>query len=92
STTNMAGVPRYKDGGDIGLKRSTYLDAAWDRFNWNTTRVFADLEHRFGQGWSAKVSANYLTADSNLKYAGAYGAIDRQTRLGSALMGGAYKS
>ncbi|WP_414630499.1 TonB-dependent siderophore receptor, partial [Cronobacter sakazakii] len=55
STTNMAGVPRYKDGGDIGLKRSTYLDAAWDRFNWNTTRVFADLEHRFGQGWSAKV-------------------------------------
>ncbi|MCH1996294.1 TonB-dependent siderophore receptor, partial [Achromobacter xylosoxidans] len=85
------GVPRYKDGGDIGLKRSTYLDAAWDRFNWNTTRVFADLEHRFGQGWSAKVSANYLTADSNLKYAGAYGAIDRQTGLGSALMGGAYK-
>lgn len=91
STTNMAGVPRYKDGGDIGLKRSTYLDAAWDRFNWNTTRVFADLEHRFGQGWSAKVSANYLTADSNLKYAGAYGAIDRQTGLGSSLMGAAYK-
>ncbi|KAG1446412.1 hypothetical protein G6F57_017334 [Rhizopus arrhizus] len=41
STTNMAGVPRYKDGGDIGLSRSTYLDAAWDRFNWDTTRVSA---------------------------------------------------
>lgn len=91
STTNMAGVPRYKDGGDIGLSRSTYLDAAWDRFNWDTTRVFADLEHRFGDGWTAKISANYLTADSNLKYAGAYGAIDRQTGLGSRLMGGAYK-
>ncbi|CAB3639229.1 Fe(3+)-pyochelin receptor [Achromobacter pestifer] len=91
STTNMAGVPRYKDGGDIGLRRSTYLDAAWDRFNWDTTRVFADLEHRFGDGWTAKVSANYLTADSNLKYAGAYGAIDRQTGMGSRLMGGAYK-
>ncbi|KNE29385.1 amino acid ABC transporter substrate-binding protein [Achromobacter spanius] len=91
STTNMAGVPRYKDGGDIGLPRSTYLDAAWDRFNWDTTRVFADLEHRFGEGWTAKISANYLTADSNLKYAGAYGAIDRQTGLGARLMGGAYK-
>lgn len=91
STTNMAGVPRYQDGGDIGLRRSTYLDAAWDRFNWDTTRVFADLEHRFGDGWTAKVSANYLTADSNLKYAGAYGGIDRQTGLGSRLMGGAYK-
>ena len=91
STTNMAGVPRYKDGGDIGLSRSTYLDAAWDRFNWDTTRVFADLEHGFGDGWTAKISANYLTADSNLKYAGAYGAIDRETGLGSRLMGGAYK-
>ena len=78
STTNMAGVPRYKDGGDIGLKRSIYLDASWDRFNWDTTRVFADLEHRFGGG-CAKVSANYLTGSSNLKYAGAYGGIDRQT-------------
>ena len=91
STTNMAGVPRYKDGGDIGLKRSTYLDASWDRFNWDTTRVFADLEHRFGGGWRAKVSANYLTGSSNLKYAGAYGGIDRQTGQGSRLMGGAYK-
>ncbi|MNU98987.1 Fe(3+)-pyochelin receptor precursor [compost metagenome] len=91
STPNMAGVPRYKDGGDIGLPRSTFLDVAWDRFNWDTTRVFADLEHRFGDGWAAKISANYLTADSNLKYAGAYGAIDRQTGLGSRLMGAAYK-
>jgi len=91
STTNMAGVPRYADGGDIGLPRSTYLDADWDRFNWDTTRVFADLEHRFGAGWTAKISVNHLRADSNLKYAGAYGAIDRETGLGSRLMGGAYK-
>ncbi|QVQ28502.1 TonB-dependent siderophore receptor [Achromobacter deleyi] len=91
STPNMAGVPRYKDGGDIGLPRSTFLDVAWGRFNWDTTRVFADLEHRFGDGWAARISANYLNADSNLKYAGAYGAIDRQTGLGSRLMGAAYK-
>ncbi len=91
SITNMAGVPRYADGGDIGLKRSTYLDVDWDRFDWNTTRWFADIEHQFGNGWRAKISANYLKADSKLKYAGAYGAIDRETRLGSRLMGGAYK-
>ncbi|OZI75079.1 TonB-dependent siderophore receptor [Bordetella genomosp. 12] len=91
STTNMAGVPRYSDGGDIGLSRSTYLDVDWDRFNWDTTRWFADLEHQFGAGWRGKVSLNYLKADSNLKYAGAYGAINRQSGLGSRLMGGAYK-
>jgi len=91
STTNMAGVPRYADGGDIGLRRSTYLDVDWDRFNWETTRLFADLEHRFGTGWSAKFSANYYTAHSDMKYAGAYGAIDRATGTGSRLMGAAYK-
>ncbi|SPU51112.1 TonB-dependent outer membrane receptor [Bordetella trematum] len=87
SITNMAGVPRYADGGDIGLKRSTYLDVDWDRFDWNTTRWFADVEHQFGNGWRARISANYLKADSKLKYAGAYGAIDRETGLGSRLMG-----
>ncbi|AMD47538.1 amino acid ABC transporter substrate-binding protein [Bordetella holmesii F627] len=91
STTNMAGVPRYSDGGDIGLSRSTFLDVDWDRFNWDTTRWFADVEHQFASGWRGKVSLNYLRSDSHLKYAGAYGAIDRKTGLGSRLMGGAYK-
>ncbi|QIE91422.1 succinate--CoA ligase subunit alpha (plasmid) [Pseudomonas nitroreducens] len=44
STTNMAGVPFYKDGSDIGLPRSTYLDVDWDRFDWDTTRVFGGIK------------------------------------------------
>lgn len=91
SVTNMAGVPFYSDGGDIGLSRSTYLDTAWDRFNWDTTRVFGDLEHRFDNGWRAKLSINHLSGDAFLKYAGAYGAINRNTGTGSRLMGAAYQ-
>lgn len=91
SVTNMAGVPFYSDGTDIGLPRSTYLDAAWDRFDWDTTRVFAGLEQHFANGWQAKITANHLSGDAHLTYAGANGAIDRATGLGARLTGAAYR-
>ena len=55
SITNMAGVPRYADGGDIGLPRSTYLDAAWDQFDWDTQRLFL-----LGIGASAAAAGLWL--------------------------------
>lgn len=91
STTNMAGVPFYSNGADLGLSRSTYLDAAWDRFNWDTTRVFGDLEHRFDNGWKAKLSVNHLSSTAFLKYAGASGAINPVTGTGARLTGAAYQ-
>ncbi len=91
SVTNMAGVPRYADGGDIGLPRSTYLDAAWDQFDWDTQRLFASLEQHFANGWQAKVQANHLSGDSFLKYAGAYGAARRDRHPSSSVMGAAYR-
>ena len=91
STTNMAGVPFYSNGQDIGLPRSTYLDVDWDRFDWDTTRAFGGIEHDFSNGWTAKLNMNYQTGDSRLKYAGAYGAVDPVTGSGPRLTGGAYK-
>lgn len=91
SVTNMSGVPFYADGRDIGLPRSTYLDTAWDRFDWDTTRVFAGLEHHWDNGWQAKISANHLTGDSDLKYAGANGAVNPLTGAGPKLTGAAYR-
>ncbi len=79
STTNMAGVPFYADGRDVGLPRSTYLDAAWDRFDWNTTRSFAGIEHAWGNGWQARLNLNHLSGDSELLYAGANGAVNPST-------------
>lgn len=86
---SMGGVPRYSDGGDIGLNRSTNLESAGSRSSWNTTRIFAELEHRFAQDWNAKVSANYLTADSYMKYltVQARGGVNRQTGQGATLSG-----
>ncbi|MCG3784702.1 TonB-dependent siderophore receptor [Delftia acidovorans] len=91
STTNMAGVPFYADGRDVGLPRSTYLDAAWDRFDWNTTRSFAGVEHVWSNGWQARLNLNHLSGDSELLYAGANGAVNPATGLGGRLTGAAYR-
>lgn len=79
SITNMAGVPMAKDGSNLGLSRDTYLDVDWDRFKWDTYRAFGSLEQQLGGGWKGKVSAEYQEADSRLRYAGSFGAIDPQT-------------
>lgn len=91
SVTNISGVPFYADGRDIGLPRSTYLDTAWNRFDWDTTRTFAGLEHHWDSGWQAKITANHLTGDSVLKYAGANGAVNPLTDMGPRLTGAAYQ-
>ncbi|HCL3998180.1 TonB-dependent siderophore receptor [Pseudomonas aeruginosa] len=91
SVTNMAGVPMAKDGSNLGLSRDTYLDVDWDRFKWDTYRAFGSLEQQLGGGWKGKVSAEYQEADSRLRYAGSFGAIDPQTGDGGQLMGAAYK-
>ncbi|MBH9381300.1 Fe(3+)-pyochelin receptor FptA [Pseudomonas aeruginosa] len=91
SITNMAGVPMAKDGSNLGLSRDTYLDVDWDRFKWDTYRAFGSLAQQLGGGWKGKVSAEYQEADSRLRYAGSFGAIDPQTGDGGQLMGAAYK-
>ncbi|KSC15260.1 Fe(3+)-pyochelin receptor FptA [Pseudomonas aeruginosa] len=91
SITNMAGVPMAKDGSNLGLSRDTYLDVDWDRFKWDTYRAFGSLEQQLGGGWKGKVSAEYQEADSRLRYAGSFGAIDPQTGDGGQLTGVAYK-
>nr|WP_134602859.1 Fe(3+)-pyochelin receptor FptA [Pseudomonas aeruginosa] len=91
SITNMAGVPMAKDGSNLGLSRDTYLDVDWDRFKWDTYRAFGSLEQQLGGGWKGKVSAEYQEADSRLRYAGSFGAIDPQTGDGGKLTGAAYK-
>jgi outer membrane receptor for ferric coprogen and ferric-rhodotorulic acid len=91
SVTNMAGVPMATDGSSLNLSRSTYLDVDWDRFDWTVRRVFGSLEQQLEHDWKAKIAAEYQDADSNMRYAGAYGAIDPLTGDGARLTGGAYK-
>lgn len=53
----IRGLPRYPDGRDLGLERSTYVGAWWNRAHIKQTTLYADLDHRFNPDWKLKVSA-----------------------------------
>lgn len=79
----ISGLPRYANGDDIGLPRSTYLGADWNRQNNNTKTIYADLSHRFSDQWQGKVSAIHMQDDVYLKYASS----QRTVALGSTTGG-----
>ncbi|UOD28899.1 TonB-dependent siderophore receptor [Massilia violaceinigra] len=61
----VRGLPRYPDGGDIGLPRSTYTGAHWNRAEIEQTTVFADLSHRFNANWTVKAAAVHMDENNS---------------------------
>jgi iron complex outermembrane receptor protein/outer membrane receptor for ferric coprogen and ferric-rhodotorulic acid len=51
------GLPRLFDTSDLGLPRSTFTGAAWNRALNDQTAIHADAEHRFNDRWRVKASA-----------------------------------
>ena len=56
----IRGLPRYADGSDLNLPRSTFVGAWWNRANIEQTTLFVDLNHRFNSDWKLKISALHL--------------------------------
>lgn len=79
------GLPRYTDGSDIGLPRSTYNNGGWSKSDIRNMTLFADLNHRFNNDWKLKVGLSHLT-ENNTEYTGAaYGTINRDTLAGGMI-------
>ncbi|MCV2217627.1 TonB-dependent siderophore receptor [Thauera sp. Sel9] len=53
----IRGLPRYPDGSDLHLPRSTFVGSWWNRMSIEQTTFHADLEHRFNADWKIKASA-----------------------------------
>jgi outer-membrane receptor for ferric coprogen and ferric-rhodotorulic acid len=83
ATPSFAGLPRYADGGDLGLSRSTFLGSNWNELHNRQTRVFADLTHRFNDDWRLKVGAVYMDERNDSLYSYGQGAISRATGAGA---------
>lgn len=74
-------------GRDLHLPRSTYLGSDWEYWDQSTTNVFAELDHRFENGWRMKLSGSQQWSD--LDYLGSY-----LSRTGDAInvsRGGGYR-
>ncbi|WP_437880026.1 TonB-dependent siderophore receptor [Pseudomonas sp. LRF_L74] len=79
----VRGFPRYPDGGDIGLPRSVYTGATWNRSEIEQTTLYADLEHRFDDNWKFKASALRMTEQNSSKHQRMHGDVAAD---GSGLM------
>ncbi|MEG1768242.1 MAG: TonB-dependent siderophore receptor, partial [Comamonas sp.] len=83
-------VPRYADGSDIALPRSTAYTQPWATGQRHTTELFAALEHRLANRWKLKLNATRSTSDYDGSTAFGYGALDRATGGGVSWYGGGH--
>ncbi|MBL8267143.1 TonB-dependent siderophore receptor, partial [Steroidobacter sp.] len=82
------GLPRYSDGRDLGLPRSTVFTADWARFNTQTLDIFGRLDQKFGDRWSMRLNMTRTEQKMrNLRVFG-YGAANAITGLLPAIYGG----
>ena len=63
----FTGLPVGRDGSDLGLPRSTSYANDWEHWNKTTNSAFAGLDHRFGNGWRAHLSAYYAQAEVDME-------------------------
>ena len=82
----------YTDGSKINWKRSKTSAAEWTRWDTSYQNTFANLEHRFDNGWKLGTSYSHgdRTGDSYLLYLS--GIPDRTSGLGMNAFPGSYKT
>lgn len=62
------GVPTYSDGSFLPIRRSANFTPSWAYWNKTNKVVFADVEHRWDNGWKAKLSVQASNADMDALY------------------------
>lgn len=56
ATPCWGGLPRYADGSDLKLSRSTCLNTAWNNQRSKRATYFGDLKHQLNDNWALKVA------------------------------------
>jgi TonB-dependent siderophore receptor len=65
------GLPRYLDGTDPHLPRSTALAFPWNRSTTHNNEAFVQLTHHFNDNWKLKIDSTMIDQDTN----GDFGAV-----------------
>jgi len=81
STPNVVGMPRYSNGADLHLPRSTYLGAAWNRWRVNNQDAFVELRQEIGE-WIGQAVFRRATGENNWLTASVTGAVNPATGAG----------
>lgn len=65
----QTGLPGYRGGGLLDVRRSTYLGADWNRLESDVWQAYAELRHDFGGGWVGRVTGQYTDIKRDDVYA-----------------------
>jgi outer membrane receptor for ferric coprogen and ferric-rhodotorulic acid len=101
ATSDWGSLPSGPNGEDLHLSRSTFLSNDWAYWDRDTVSAFTDITHRFDNGWTGKVAASRMWAESNTfssylntggptgftQSSGQYDTTDTQTNLDGSLSG-----
>lgn len=60
------GLGTYPDGSFLPIPRSTRMSPSWSYWDKESTTVFAELEHRFGNDWKARVIATLIESEMDM--------------------------
>ncbi|WEK45141.1 MAG: TonB-dependent receptor [Candidatus Andeanibacterium colombiense] len=83
------GLPRYLNGDDLELPRSTSFVFPWNRWDFDTTEIFGSVEQKLGDEWTLKFNATHNRQSSARKIGYSTGAVNPTNHLGPVL-GGTY--
>ncbi len=73
---NWVGVPVTTDYQFVNASRSTFFGAPWNLSVYSQTGGFAEVEHKFDNGWKTKATANYIRYRSNIVESSIAGQVD----------------
>ncbi|MFF7395825.1 TonB-dependent siderophore receptor [Achromobacter sp. NPDC008082] len=72
----LVGYPRYADGGDIDLPRSTFTGSTWNRAKNDQTIFNADVTHRFNDAWRFKLAGVAMNEKNTTVHQRVAGAVE----------------
>lgn len=81
------GLPRYLNGEDLKLPRSTSFVFPWNRWNFDTTEIFGSIEQKIGRDWALKLNLTNNRQTSTRKIGYSTGAVNPTNGLGPRLAG-----
>jgi outer-membrane receptor for ferric coprogen and ferric-rhodotorulic acid len=82
----VSGLPRYYDGSDAHLPRSTALTFPWAKSSSTNKEGFLRVEHSFNERWKLKTGVTRTEQDQNSAYPGSLAGIDPVSRTMNPLL------
>ena len=76
SYMGWSGVPRYADGGDLGLPRGLNFAPDWSHWDFTNKEFFARAEQKYGQTGTLKLNLTHIQQESEAKYLLISGYVD----------------